>query len=148
MGGLGAHCFEDYETLKMFVEEPSTYKDDFLPFLLLEKEGGFWNFGRFGFMVIFLLCFSPLEKAGVWVYYFFFCCFLCFCWCMYSSRIKASHSKVIKVNACAVHVNGRRPYLLYVYIYIYLLYIYIYTNSCTCRHSHTHKEKTIYLHRI
>lgn len=27
MGGIGAHCFEDYETLKMFVEEPSTYKE-------------------------------------------------------------------------------------------------------------------------
>ena len=28
MGGIGAHCFEDYETLKIFVEAPSTYKDD------------------------------------------------------------------------------------------------------------------------
>ena len=27
MGGLGAHCAEDYETLKIFVESPSTYKD-------------------------------------------------------------------------------------------------------------------------
>jgi hypothetical protein len=28
MGGIGAHCAEDYETLKMFVEAPSTYKDE------------------------------------------------------------------------------------------------------------------------
>ena len=27
MGGIGAHCFEDYETLKIFVEAPSTYKE-------------------------------------------------------------------------------------------------------------------------
>lgn len=27
MGGIGAHCAEDYETLKMFVEAPSTYKE-------------------------------------------------------------------------------------------------------------------------
>ena len=27
MGGIGAHCIEDFRTLQMFVEAPSMYKD-------------------------------------------------------------------------------------------------------------------------
>ena len=31
MGGIGAHCMEDFRTLQMFVEAPSMYKEPSIP---------------------------------------------------------------------------------------------------------------------
>ena len=42
MGGIGAHCMEDFRNLQMFVEAPSLYKDRKVSSLRSKDSAGLW----------------------------------------------------------------------------------------------------------